>query len=296
MEIRQLRTFRVVAGLLSFNKAAARLNYAQSSISAQIQALEDDLHVKLFDRLGRNILLTEAGERLLRYAEKILDLADESRVELRGRAEPEGFLTIRIPESFGVHRLPPIIKRFRDRFPKVKLELIACAHEGLQEDLRKGITDLAFLFAESVSAVDLEAELLGFESIVLVGYPDHPLAKRKIVRTSDLEGQRILLSRTDCSYRRVFEKILEDEKVQVDTSMVFYSVAVLKRCVMEGAGLTILPEVAVQEEIANGKLVPFPWEEAPLETAILMVRYKGRWVSPTLNAFMVMTKEVLCSG
>ena len=84
MEIRLLKTFLTVAGLLSFNKAAERLNYAQSSISAQIQALETQLGVRLFDRLGRRILLTEAGEQLIPYAEKIIDLADETQAEIGG--------------------------------------------------------------------------------------------------------------------------------------------------------------------------------------------------------------------
>ena len=76
MEIRHLRAFKAVANLLSFNKAAQQLHYAQSSISAQIQALEEELNVRLFDRLGRGILLTEAGERLLPYAQKMLDLSE----------------------------------------------------------------------------------------------------------------------------------------------------------------------------------------------------------------------------
>ena len=96
MEIRQLKTFRTVAQLLSFNRAAEHLHYAQSSISAQIQALEEELGVKLFDRLGRGILLTEAGVGLLNYAEKILDLADETRSEVAGLEELEKALHLHI--------------------------------------------------------------------------------------------------------------------------------------------------------------------------------------------------------
>lgn len=98
MEIRQLRSFQTVANLLSFNKAADRLNYAQFSISAQIQALEEELGVQLFDRLGRRVRLTEAGTQLLEYANKILDLVNESHSEMAGAKEPLGSLTIRIPE------------------------------------------------------------------------------------------------------------------------------------------------------------------------------------------------------
>jgi DNA-binding transcriptional LysR family regulator len=152
MEIRQLRSFQTVANLLSFNKAAGQLHYAQSSISAQIQALEEDLGVQLFDRLGRKVVLTETGVQLLHYANKILDLVDQTHSEMAGDREPQGALTVRIPESFGVHRLPAVIKDFHSRFPKIKLNFITCTVEGLEKDLRKGITDLAFLLAESINA------------------------------------------------------------------------------------------------------------------------------------------------
>ncbi len=292
MEIRQLRTFQAVAQMLSFNKAAQRLHYAQSSISAQIQALEEELDVKLFDRLGRRILLTEAGERLMQYAGKILDLADETRAEIVSSKEPEGSLTIRAPESFCVHRLPPVVKQFRSRFPKVSLSFITCAVENLQKDLRKGITDLAFLLTESIQAADLEAEALGFEHIMLVASPEHPLAAKPEIRTRDLEGETILLSKVDCSYRRSFEQILDQGKIRPGITLEFNSVEAIKQCVMEGIGITILPEVAVAREIAQGRLAALTWGEGKMEVALLMIWYKEKWLSPTLSAFIRMARDV----
>jgi DNA-binding transcriptional LysR family regulator len=293
MEIRQLRTFQTVAALLSFHRAAEQLHYAQSSISAQIQSLETELGVRLFDRLGRRILLTEAGERLLQYSEKILDLAEETRAEVSGTKDPQGSLTIRIPETFGVCRLPPVVKLFKSRFPKVRLSFTTCAHEGLAKDLRKGITDLAFLMTESIQAADLEMEALGFESIRIVARTDHPLAKKPIVRTEDLKGETILLSRVDCSYRRTFQHILDQKKVRSGTILEFSSVAVIKQCVMNGVGITILPEVSIAQDIAQGRLATLAWEEEKLEVALLMIWYKDRWLSPTLSSFMDIVREIL---
>lgn len=293
MEIRHLRTFLTVAKLLSFNKAAERLHYAQSSISAQIQALEEELDVQLFDRLGRRILLTEAGERLIPYAEKIIDLADETRTEIGGGAEPGGSLTIRVPESLGVHRLPSVIYEFSTRFPGIRLNLINCAHETLQKELRNGAIDLAFLLTESFHAADVEVEALGVESLALVANPSNRLARKRLVRTRDLAGETLVLSKVDCSYRRLFEKILEEEGIPLEATRIFHSVGFLKQCVMGGAGITILPEVAVSEEIARRKLARLRWEEGNLEVSILMIWSKGRWVSPTLNAFMEIARKAL---
>jgi DNA-binding transcriptional LysR family regulator len=291
MEIRQLRTFQAVAQMLSFNRAAQRLHYAQSSISAQIQALEEEFEVKLFDRLGRRILLTEAGERLLQYAGKILDLADETWAEVVRSKEPEGALTIRVPESFCVHRLPPVVRRFRSRFPKVRLAFTTCAHEGLAKDLRKGITDLAFLLTESIQAADLEAEVLGFERIILVAGPGHPLAAKPVIETRDLEGETILLSKVDCSYRRSFQQMLDQENISPETTLEFNSVAAIKECVREGIGITILPEIAAAREIALGRLAPLTWRGGEMEVALLMICYKERWLSPTLSKFMDMARD-----
>ena len=293
MEIRQLRAFRSVATLMSFHRAAEQLHYAQSSISAQIQSLEADLGVQLFDRLGRSIVLTEAGERLLQYAGKILDLAEETQAAVTDSREPQGSLTIRIPETFGVSRLPPVVKRFKARFPKVRLSFTTCAHDELAKDLRKGITDLAFLLTESIQAADLEAEALGFETLVIVASPDHPLTTKPVVRTQDIAGETILLSKVDCSYRRSFQQILDKKKVQPGTVLEFSSVAVIKQFVREGVGITILPEVSAARDIAQGRLVALPWEEQKLEVATLMIWYKDRWLSPTLSAFMKMTRELL---
>ena len=293
MEIRHLKTFLGVAKALSFNKAAEHLNYAQSSVSAQIQALEEELGVQLFDRLGRRILLTEAGVRLLDYAEKILQLVDETRAELADGQEPSGSLTIRIPETFGACYLPAVVKKFHSRFPKVHLRFVTCAHEGLQKDLRKGVTDLAFLLAESIQAADLTAEVLRFESVALFAGSDHPLAAKSEVLPSDLEGETLLFSTADCSYRRIFEQILDKHGVQGYNRLEFSSVETLKQSVSAGVGVTVLPEIAVKAEVTPGRLRALPWSEGKIEVALLMIWCKEKWLSPTLKAFMETTRNVI---
>ena len=293
MEFRQLRSFRTVANLLSFNKAADHLHYAQSSISAQIQALEEELGVRLFDRLGRKVQLTEMGIQLLHYTDKILALVDETHSEVAGHKEPQGALTIRIPETVGVHRLPAVIKDFHSAFPKVKLNFITCTVEGLEKDLRRGITDLAFLLAESISAADLLVETVAFESVVLVAGPNHPLAAKRSVHTRDLAGATILFSRVDCSYRRIFEQMLDQEEVREFNRLEFYSVEALKRCVMAGVGIAVIPEIAVAEEAEQQRLVVLPWSEVKIDVALLMIWYRERWLSPTLKAFMETARKVM---
>jgi DNA-binding transcriptional LysR family regulator len=296
MEIRQLKTFQAVATLLNFNRAAQQLHYAQSTVSAQIQALEDDLGVRLFDRLGKRVLLTEAGEKLLPFARKMCDLAEETRGEVGAAPGAQGSLCIRTPESLGTHVMPEVVKRFQARFPDVKLQFITCAYDGLARDLRQGVTDLAFLLAESMTAADLKVEVLGFHPLVLVASPGHPLAGTADVTTQDLAGQTLLLSRVDCSYRMTFQTLLAAEGVIPGVIIEFNSVAAIKECVAAGVGLSVLPAWAVARDRAAGRLAILAWDAGPIEVAALMVWHKDKWLSPTLSAFMGVVREAMVGG
>lgn len=286
MELRDLRTFAAVARLLSFHRAAAELNAAQSTVSARIAALETELGVRLFERLGRRVALTDAGERLVQYAAKLIDVEDEARAWVTGESRLRGLLTVRVPESLCAYRLPPVIAAFRRRHPEVALHLTACTLNGLEKDLRQGITDLAFVMTDSVRGGDLVVEALGVEPLVLVAAPHHPLAGREALSARDLHGATLVLSTADCSYRAVIEDALAAEGVQLAAGLEFSSAAALRGCVASGVGVTLLPGVAVRDELRAGNLRALAWTDQPFETAVLMVRHKGKWVSPYMDTFM----------
>lgn len=286
MELKLLRTFLAVASKLSFHGAARELNYAQSSVSAHIAELERELGVRLFERLGRRILLSQAGEALLPYATKMLHLDREARGEVSPQGQAGGSLTIRVPESFCALRLPPAIAAFHAELPGVGLNLITCAHEGLEADLRKGVTDLAFLLIDTFSAADLEAEVLGVEPLVVLAHPGHELARRRKVRSRDLAGRTWLLSRVDCSYRRLLSRLLAEEKAPPGRVLEFHSVRALLACVAAGVGLTVAPRSAVAGHLRRGELKALAWPEGGLEAAALMIHHRDKWLSPALGRFM----------
>src|SRR5579884_869253 len=138
MDLRQLTTFRMAATTLSFTRTAEALGYVQSSVTAQIIGLEEELGVKLFDRLGRRLALTDAGERLLPYAERMVALAAEARAAASGTAEPAGLLTMSAPETLCTYRLPALLRRFRERYPNVMLRLKPTVDEDVRRLLVEG--------------------------------------------------------------------------------------------------------------------------------------------------------------
>ncbi len=293
MELRNLKTFRVVANLLSFHRAAQTLHYAQSTVSAQVQALEEELGVRLFDRLGRGVLLTDAGQRLMQYAERMLALEEETRFEVGSGHSGQGNLTIRVPETLCTLRLAPVIRRFHQQHPGVNLHLTTCAQDSLAEDLRKGLIDLAFLMTDTVTSGDIQVDALGTEEVLLVANPGHPLARGDGFGTMSLTGQTLLLSRADCSYRKILERMLAEEGVEPGARLEFSSGAALRACLFSGLGLTVLPRSAITEDLAQGRLVVLPWSEGPLEVEVLMIWHRQRWLSPSLRAFMDLVRQAL---
>lgn len=197
MEFRQLKTFRVVADHLSFSKAANLLFMAQSSVSAQIRTLEDDLGIKLFDRIGRRVFITDAGLKLYNYARRIEEMTDEIRSEVTSDKNTRGSLTIRIPETLAAIYMPQVVDRFHRDNPRVKLNFINCSDLQLRNELNSGRIDLAFLMTDSVHLKEVNVRMLRNENLILISSPAHSLSKQKKVMPDDLNRQTILLPNTD---------------------------------------------------------------------------------------------------
>jgi len=197
MEFRQLKTFLAVAERRSFTRAARDLNLAQSSVSAQVRALEEDLGTQLFDRLGRSVILTEAGEKLVHFARRMARMGDQMRAELAGGEPQGGILTIRMPETIASEYMPGVVERFSAAHPLVELSFINCDDVQLREELDSGRIDVAFLLMESMDFGRVDVESLKAEPLALVAGTGHPLAGRTRVGSEELQGGTVLHLRVD---------------------------------------------------------------------------------------------------
>lgn len=293
MELRQLKTFLAVAGQLNFNRAAEALAYSQSTVSAQIKALEDDFGQPLFDRLGKRVALTEAGQTLLRYAQKMVALEHETIAQVGGRQAPRGLLSVRVPQSIATVYLPEVIAAFQKTHPRISLDIATCAFHTLLQELQSGVTDVAFLLTDTIGDRQLNAEALAVEQLVLAAHPDHALAARPAVRAEDLKGQTLLLPKHDCAYRMVFEQLLSDRQVGDATIIELNSIEAIINCLLRGIGVAILPQVVLQHQIGQRHLKALAWAEGPLEAAVLMIWHKDKWLSPALRGFMDAARAVI---
>ncbi|MGW4435795.1 LysR family transcriptional regulator [Streptomyces sp. NPDC004596] len=257
MELRLLVTFEKVATVLSFTRAAAELSYAQSSVTSQIRALETSLGAELFDRLGGRIRLTEAGERLLPYARRMIELAEEARAAVTGAGEPAGTLTVGTMESLTSYRLPPLLEYFHHRHPAVRLALRTTIGDETRQALRQGTYDVGFLMEAETEHPGLESTVLAVEPLALVAAPGHPLAGEPVA-TAGLVGLSLLATEPGCAYRDLFERELTALGPVEFTE--FGTIEATKRAAAAGLGAALLPEVTVAAELAAGTLVRLDWE------------------------------------
>lgn len=293
MEIKQLITFKHAAENLNFTQTAKLLNFAQSSVTAQIKALEDEVGKPLFERLGKRLILTEAGYQFKRYAEKMINLSEEAIMAANGEEELTGTLTIGAQESQCTYRLPPILKEFKAAFPKVKL-VFKPAHsdEMARRQLMEGLLDVAFIMDKRKPEGSLRVEQLVKEELKLVITSNQPKSEFSI---DDLKHETLLLTESGCSYRNMFEESLNSLGIYPLDKIEFVSIEAIKQCVIAGLGVALLPEMVVKKELEEGRMKELPWNVSlsPLYTQIAW--HKDKLVTPPLDEFISLTRKLFLS-
>jgi len=293
MEVRQLQTFCILAEELNFTRTAERVHTVQSNVTSQIKALEEELGSPLFDRLGKRVVLTEAGRRFRPYAEKTLALMDQGRRAVQFGDEPAGPLYIGAPESVLTYRLPEVLKLFRKRYPKVELIFRPDMDEKLADSLEGGKLDLAISMSDSVDNESLRSIKLRTEDVFLFGHPDHPLSSAKKIYPEDLIDQTLLLTEAGCGYRKKLDLQLAEANIKPQSVTEFSSVEAIKQCVSAGMGFGLLPEIVISAGLKKRQFVVLNWQGPKMTIATHIVWHKDKWISPSMQAFLDVLKSKL---
>jgi LysR family hydrogen peroxide-inducible transcriptional activator len=249
MEIHQLRYFVAVAEEGSFSRAAARESVAQPSLSQQIQKLETEIGERLFDRLSRSVILTEAGKCLLEHARKVLvDIAEARRCVDELKRDIAGRLTVGSILTMAPYVLPKLIGDFQTRYPKVDLEILEDTTERLALRLEEGTLDIAIMSTCQESPA-LEAHPLGKEALLVLLPRQHRLAKKKKISWSDLSSEKfLLLHEVHCLSTQVC-RLLASNNLRPDLALKAAQLTTIAQMVATGMGVSVVPQMMVKHEL-----------------------------------------------
>jgi len=276
-----MKSFLEVARCQSFTKAAENLGYVQSSVTAQIQKLEQEYGVVLFERYGRAMRLTSAGEQLRETFARILELYDDSKRTIARQAK--GILEIGTIESLMAFLLPPLFHRFLQSFPEINLQVNELAEPSILQAVRAGQLDLGILMDLPIDDEDIESIIVRQEPLVLVAHPDHPLAAMEHIGVSELEGQYLIVTEQGCTYRAALERLLGRHGIGFHILHEFGNLEAIKQCVSYGLGIALVPRITVTRELSERKLVTLPFAHTEITFYTQIVHHKKKWISPAIR-------------
>lgn len=291
MELKNLRTFQTVVDQKNYQRAAEQLGYTQSTITVHIQQLEEELGVPLFERVGRRMVLTEAGARILPQARELLAAADRLAECGRENGAPSGTLRVDLAETLLCYRMQPVIRAFRERAPQVRLVIRDCNCMQIPLNVRAGDCDLGVGYDMSWDREALEVEAMGSYDIVLLASPD--FAEPDFTTPGQRKGVSLITDEPDSIFRRRLEAYLRQREIELDVTLELWSIETIKRCVMSNLGFTYLPRFVAREELEDGRLVELKSPISGVPAQALCARRKGRWVTPAMELFLELLREEL---
>lgn len=269
MELSSLRIFKTVAEEGSVTQAAARLHRVQSNVSARLTQLEESLGVTLFHRSGRRLLITPEGTRLLEYAERLLRLADEAQMSMRGEQEPSGQLRIGSMETTAAARLPRVLGAFHRKYPQVNLLLETGPTDHMVQAVLNHKVDVA-LVAAPIERPELEQVPVFVEELVLLT----DALQGPVHEPADVARRTLLGFRSGCTYRRRLEWWFADAGITPTRIAEFGTFEAIIGCVAAGMGVAMMPREVLKQR-SLGRTVQchdLPPEVADVETLLIWRR------------------------
>ncbi|MFT2098631.1 LysR family transcriptional regulator [Marinomonas sp. 2405UD66-6] len=287
IDIAELITFIKVAETGSFSHAASQLFVTQPAISKRVAALESNLGVQLFDRIGRQVQLTEAGIRLLPKARKMAeDLQDIKRSMSLQMQDVSGELRISTSHHVGLRRLPKSLKRFQEDFPSAQLEIDFSQSEEAYQDVLKGRAELGIITLSHKENPLIESLPIWSDPLTCVVSKDHPLAKIKNLSLMELAQHACVLPNKNTFTRQIAEQVFGKQGLKPQVRMNTNNLETLAMLVGIGWGWSLLPSTLVDDKLAVLNL-----PDLNVERKLGVIHHKQKTLSRAALAFIELLKN-----
>ncbi|MGB0582840.1 MAG: LysR family transcriptional regulator [Limisphaerales bacterium] len=292
MQIHSLKVFCDLAETESFTKAAQINGVTQSAVSQQISALEKQFKSILIERSKKKFRLTREGDVLYEYSKQMIQTYDSLLSRLQEIKDIiSGTIRVATIYSIGLHDLPPYMKKFLKGYPTVKVHVEYRRANQVYEDVLGNVVDLG-LVAYPTKDSRLEATPLRKDRLVLICHPEHPLAGQETMQLPELSGQKFIGFEPDIPTRKAIDKILKDHDVPVKTVMEFDNIETVKRAVEIDAGVAIVPQATVAQEVSKNTLSQVLFDREEFYRPLAAIHKKSKVLSPAIKQFISILKEI----
>lgn len=290
MEFRQLQTFVTITHAESFSRAAELLGYSQSAVTVQIRLLEEELQVRLFDRMGKKTVLTAQGRQLLEYANRIIQEMNQAKSAIVQDTELSEPLHVGTLESLCFSKLPPLLGYFRSNYPKVPVKVTTATPKELIAMMEKNQLDLIYFLDRPRYNNNWNKELEVREPIVFVTSPESPLASRKGLRLAEILEEPFFLTEKNENYRRELDQYLESRDRVITPFLEASNTEFIIQMIRRNRGVSFLPYFAVQESVRAGQLAVLDVTDFGVAMYRQIFYHKNKWKTREMGEFIRLAK------
>lgn len=283
MNTKNLVTFKTILEIGSFQKAADKLGYTQSTVTFQIKQLEEELAIKLFEKIGRKMELTQAGKDILPYIDTILQGVEQINNYGRSLSEITGSLKLAIPDSILIYTMQPFIQAFLHEAPNIQLVINSLQSGEVNQSVMDGTSDIGINCEKEYYPDTIIHKKAGTYKILLVASPFVNNNLLDFITPHQRKPFSLICNEPDGYYQLEMNKYLAGKDIVLNPPMKVQSIEAVKRCVMNNLGIAVVPSYSVTEELKNGslKLVKTELDEKIFNSIYLY--HKNKWISPQMK-------------
>lgn len=293
MNTKYLTTLVTILETGSFQKAATKLNYTQSTVTAQIKQLEEEFSIKLFEKIGRQMKLTQAGEDILPSINAILQGEEQISNYGKSLSEITGTLKLAIPDSILIYNMQPFLQAYLHEAPNIQLIVNSIQSEEINQSIVDGTADIGINCEKDFYPDTVIHKKLGTYKVLLVASPFADASLLDFVTPHQRKPISLICNEPKGYYQLELNKYLTQKDIVLNPYMKVQSIEAVKRCVMNNLGVAIVPTYAIEEELKNGALIPVKTELDEKIYNSVYVYHKNKWLSPQITLALNLLQSIL---
>lgn len=291
MNTKNLVTFKTILETGSFQKAADKLSYTQSTVTFQMKQLEEELSIKLFEKIGRKMELTQVGKDILPYIDTILQANEQINNYGKSLSEVTGSLRLAIPDSILIYTMQPFIQAFLHEAPKVQLVINSIQSGEVNQSVMDGSADIGVNCEKDSYPDTIVHKKLGTYRALLVAAPFADSSLLDFITPHQRKPFSLICNEPDGYYQLEMNQYLAKKDIVLNPYMKVQSIEAVKRCVRNNLGIAVVPSYSVVEELKNGSLMPVKTELDEKRYNSICIYHKNKWISPQMELALKLLKK-----